>query len=36
MNDVQINSCFRLLYDGEPEIRVDTINQLGKIGDEVY
>ena len=35
MNDQLINRYLRQLYDDDQTIRIDAINHLGEIGDEI-
>lgn len=35
MHDRQINIYLRQLYDDDQEIRINAIDQLGEIGDEL-
>lgn len=34
-DDQQINDCLSQLYDDDQEARINAINQLGEIGDEL-
>lgn len=34
-DDQQINDCLSQLYDDDQEVRINAINQLGEIGDEL-
>jgi HEAT repeat protein len=35
LDDQQINTCLRQIYDEDQEIRINAINQLGETGDEL-
>jgi len=35
MHDRQINIYLRQLYDGDQEIRINAIDHLGEVGDEL-